>query len=136
MPLAFLLTDEAFAVAQQRYAAADALEHKHWYFFGAALTMYLNWQLCTLIGLVFGQAVPNLASWGLDFAMLATLIGILMPRLRNRPQLAAAVVAGLLALACRAWPYQLGLLTAACGGILAGALLENRRAVQALVEDV
>ena len=48
VPLAFWLTDEAFAVVQHRYAEEDSAVYKHWYFFGAALAMYLNWQLCTL----------------------------------------------------------------------------------------
>src|SRR5690606_20944407 len=78
-PLAFWLTDETFAVVQHRYAARDESAHKHWYFFGSCLAMYTNWQLCTLIGVAFGQAVPNLATWGLDFAMLATFIGIVVP---------------------------------------------------------
>jgi 4-azaleucine resistance transporter AzlC len=82
-PLAFWLTDETFAVVQHRYAARDESAHKHWYFFGSCLAMYTNWQLCTLIGVAFGQAVPNLATWGLDFAMLATFIGIVVPMLRN-----------------------------------------------------
>jgi 4-azaleucine resistance transporter AzlC len=55
VPLAFWLTDEAFAVVQHRYAEEDSTVYKHWYFFGAALAMYLNWQLCTLIGVLFGQ---------------------------------------------------------------------------------
>ena len=59
VPLAFWLTDEAFAVVQHRYAELDASPHKHWYFLGAALAMYGNWQLCTLIGLWFGQSVPG-----------------------------------------------------------------------------
>ena len=83
VPLAFWLTDEAFAVVQHRYAEEDSAVYKHWYFFGAALAMYLNWQLCTLIGVLFGQTVPNLAAWGLDFAMLATFIGVVMPMLRS-----------------------------------------------------
>ena len=37
VPLAFWLTDEAFAVVQHRYAERDASPHKHWYFCGAAL---------------------------------------------------------------------------------------------------
>lgn len=64
VPLAFWLTDEAFAVVQHRYAETDASPNKHWYFLGAALAMYVNWQACTLIGLVFGQAVPNIGDWG------------------------------------------------------------------------
>ncbi|MDP3848802.1 MAG: AzlC family ABC transporter permease [Pseudomonas sp.] len=128
VPLAFWLTDEAFAVVQHRYAQADSSPYKHWYFFGAALAMYLNWQLCTLIGVLFGQSVPDLATWGLDFAMLATFIGVVVPMLRNRPQVAAALVAGAVALACHGLPYKLGLLAAAASGIAVGLLLERHAA--------
>jgi 4-azaleucine resistance transporter AzlC len=126
-PLAFWLTDETFAVVQHRYAARDESAHKHWYFFGSCLAMYTNWQLCTLIGVAFGQAVPNLATWGLDFAMLATFIGIVVPMLRNVPQVAAALVAGAVALAFHGLPYKLGLLVAALAGIIVGVWLEQRR---------
>lgn len=133
MLLAFWLTDEAFAVVQHRYAKDDNSPHKHWYFFGAALAMYLNWQLCTLIGVLFGQSVPDLAAWGLDFAMLATFIGVVVPMLRNRPQVAAALVAGGVALACHGLPYKLGLLAAAASGIAVGLLLERHAALPAQV---
>ncbi|MBF0674784.1 AzlC family ABC transporter permease [Pseudomonas sp.] len=126
-PLAFWLTDETFAVVQHRYAARDESAHKHWYFFGSCLAMYTNWQLCTLIGVAFGQAVPNLATWGLDFAMLATFIGIVVPMLRNVPQVAAALVASAVALAFHGLPYKLGLLVAALAGIIVGVWLEQRR---------
>ncbi|HLV16583.1 MAG TPA: AzlC family ABC transporter permease [Pseudomonas sp.] len=127
VPLAFWLTDETFAVVQHRYADAEQSPHKHWYFLGSCLAMYGNWQLCTLIGVAFGQAVPNLAAWGLDFAMLATFIGIVVPMLRHVPQVAAALVAGAVAVACNGLPYQLGLLVAALAGILVGVGLERRR---------
>lgn len=125
VPLAFWLTDEAFAVVQHRYAEADASPFKHWYYLGAALAMYLNWQLSTLVGVAFGQAVPNLAGWGLDFAMIATFVGIVVPMLRNRPQVAAALVAAAVALLAHAWPYKLGLMAAALAGIVVGVWLER-----------
>ncbi|WP_342247324.1 AzlC family ABC transporter permease [Pseudomonas sp. OTU5201] len=136
MPLAFWLTDEAFAVVQHRYAEQDESPHKHWYFLGAALAMYLNWQLCTLIGVLFGQAVPNLAAWGLDFAMLATFIGIVVPMLRNKPQVAAALVAGAVALACQGLPYKLGLMAAALSGIAVGVVLERRYRLDLMGEGI
>lgn len=134
LPLAFWLTDETFAVVQHRYAERDASPYRHWYFLGSCLAMYGNWQLCTAIGLAFGRAVPDLAAWGLDFAMLATFIGIVVPMLRNRPQVAAAVAAGLTALACQGLPYKLGLMAAALVGIVVGVLLERRQAVEPLGE--
>ncbi|MEX6502066.1 AzlC family ABC transporter permease [Pseudomonas zhanjiangensis] len=135
LPLAFWLTDEAYAVVQHRYLDTDISSNKHWYYLGAALAMYLNWQLCTLVGVLFGQSVPNLAAWGLDFAMLATFIGIVVPMLRSSPQVAAALVAGAVALACHGLPYKLGLLAAAFSGILVGVLLE-RRQLEELSEEV
>ncbi|TLX59928.1 branched-chain amino acid ABC transporter permease [Stutzerimonas nosocomialis] len=126
LPLAFVLTDEAYAVVQKRYAEPDSAAHKHWYFFGAALTMYLNWQLSTLAGIAFGQAVPNIAAWGLDFAMIATFVGIAVPMMRTRPQVASAVVAGAVALLCWELPYKLGLVAAALAGIVVGVWLERR----------
>ncbi|SDI87704.1 4-azaleucine resistance probable transporter AzlC [Pseudomonas flavescens] len=125
MPLAFWLTDEAFAVVQQRYAQRDDSPDKHWYFLGAGLAMYGNWVGCTLIGLLFGQAVPNIAAWGLDFAMIATFIGVVVPMLHNRPQVAAALVAAVVALLCHELPYKLGLMAAAFAGIVVGVLLER-----------
>nr|WP_298140960.1 AzlC family ABC transporter permease [uncultured Pseudomonas sp.] len=135
VPLAFWLTDEAYAVVQHRYAELDASPNKHWYFLGAALAMYVNWQLCTLVGVIFGQNVPNLGAWGLDFAMLATFIGIVVPMLRNRPQVAAALAAAAVALVCHALPYKLGLLAAAFSGIVVGVALE-RRAPAPVAEEV
>ena len=125
VPLAFWLTDEAFAVIQHRYARDDASPHKHWFFLGAALTMYLSWQLATLIGVGFGQAVPNVASWGLDFAMIATFIGIAVPMMRTSPQVASALVAGGVALLTWELPYKLGLIAAAMAGIVVGVWLER-----------
>lgn len=128
LPLAFLLTDEAFAVVIRRYDAADRSPFKHWYYLGAALTMYLNWQLCTLIGISAGQMIPNAAEWGLDFAMSATFIGIVMPYLKNRPMVAAVITAGLIAVLASALPYKLGLILAAMTGITAGVYTEKRGA--------
>src|SRR3989338_6738027 len=63
--------------------------------------------------------------WGLDFAMLATFIGIVVPALRNQPQIAAALVAGAVALLCHVWQYKLGLMAAALSGITVGVRLER-----------
>lgn len=135
LPLAFGLTDETFAVVQRRYLARGMSGHGQWYHAGVALTLYLSWVGSSLIGVVFGRGVPDLAGWGLDFAMLATFIGIVVPALRNRPQIAAALVAAGVALLTQAWPYKLGLLAAALAGIGAGVVLE-RRAGRGLIGEV
>lgn len=124
-PLGFWLTDESFVVTIARYNRPDASPHKHWYFLGSAVFMYSNWQLCTVIGIVAGQAIPNPAAWGLDFALVVTFIGMLAQFVRNRPALAASAVAGVCAVLAHGLPNQLGLLLAAILGIAAGVIAEE-----------
>ncbi|RZM75049.1 AzlC family ABC transporter permease [Leptolyngbya iicbica] len=123
--LAFWLTDETFMVAIQRYQAPDASPYKHWFQLGSALAMYGNWQLCTWLGLTLGQAMPNAANWGLDFAMVATFIGMTIPYLKTRPMVATVLVAGITALGARSLPHQLGIMVAAIAGIGTGVLVET-----------
>jgi 4-azaleucine resistance transporter AzlC len=127
IPLSFMLTDETFAVMSARFASVGdeaSSPNVHWYQFGSSLAMYLNWSLCTLIGVLAGQAIPDAANWGLDFAMSVTFIGIVVPMLRTRPLLASALVAGATALLTYSLPNKLGLMIAALAGILAGLLIE------------
>jgi 4-azaleucine resistance transporter AzlC len=130
LPLGFWLTDEAFAVAIARYNQPDRSPYKHWYHLGVALFMYVNWQFCTLVGLTLGQMIPNAASWGLDFAMSVTFIGMVIPYLTtrpNQPMIAAVVVAGIAALLAHGLPHQLGLMVAAIAGIATGVIAERLR---------
>jgi 4-azaleucine resistance transporter AzlC len=127
IPLAFSLTDETFVVVVRRYTQAQPSPHNRWYHLGSALFMYLNWQLCTLLGLTVGQQLPNAANWGLDFAMSATFIGMVIPYLKNRPMAATVTVAGLVALMAHSLPHQLGLIVAALAGIATGVIMETLR---------
>ena len=126
--LGFWLTDETFMVAIQRYQQDDLSPHKHWYQLGSALAMYVNWQLSTLVGLALGQRVSNAAEWGLDFAMVASFIGMTIPYLTTRPMVVTTIVSGGTALVVRSLPHQLGPIVAATVGITAGLLVEYRMA--------
>jgi 4-azaleucine resistance transporter AzlC len=126
--LGFLLTDETFAVMHGYYHRHPNAPLGHWYFFGSGLAMYSNWQLWTLIGLLFGAAFPQLQSLGLDFAMVATFIAIIVPQLRHMPQFAAALAAGAFAYLLKDLPYRLGLLSAVLIGVAVGMALSRWRA--------
>ncbi len=124
LPLGFWLTDESFAVAAKRYNQPGG-EERHWFLLGSELAMYLNWQLVTWIGILAGRAISDPAAWGLDFAMVVTFIGIMVPEVKTRPSLLAVLVAGGTALLAQDLPHQAGLLLAALLGILAGVLAER-----------
>lgn len=126
--LGFLLTDETFAVMAGYYARHPKAPLGHWYFLGSALSMYGNWQLWTLVGLLFGAAFPQLQSLGLDFAMVATFIAIVVPQLASLPHFAAALAAGSVALLGQDLPYKLGLMAAVFAGVAVGLALTRWRA--------
>lgn len=126
LPLGFMLTDEAFAITVQRFESGAHAQspHRHWYMFGAELTMYLNWQVCTVLGVVAGSLMGDASGLGLDFAMSVTFIGIVVPLIRNRPMVAAAVAAGVVALLTYQLENKVGLMLAAAAGIGAGYFTE------------
>jgi 4-azaleucine resistance transporter AzlC len=125
LALGFWLTDEAFAVAVARYNQSDSSPHKHWYHLGSSLLMYVNWLLCTWLGLTVGQLIPNAAHWGLDFAMSATFIGMVIPYLVNQPMIISVLVAGVVSILAHGLPHQLGLMVSAVAGIIAGVITEK-----------
>jgi 4-azaleucine resistance transporter AzlC len=132
--LAYLLTDEAYAVAIQRFHAPGGTVHHHWYLLGTGLALWLTWQLSTAVGVFLGAQVPG--TWGLDFALALTFITILVPSLADRPSALAALVAGIVALLGAALPYKLGLLLAACAGIAAGLAVSRLRTSAAPLGEV
>jgi 4-azaleucine resistance transporter AzlC len=121
--LSGLLTDEVFAVAYAHYRKYPAGTVGPHYFFGSGLSMYLNWQAWTLLGLLFGAAFPGLKSLGLDFAMVATFIAIVVPQLVAVRFVAASLAAGVLSFAWQGWPYKLGLLAAVMVGVAVGMIV-------------
>ncbi|MGA2820427.1 MAG: AzlC family ABC transporter permease [Anaerolineales bacterium] len=124
IPLAWLLTDEAFAVGSARYQGGD-LRFAHWYFLGTGLTLWSAWQASTAVGILLRARVPT--SWQLDFALPLTFLALLVPMLRDRPAIAAAAAAGSLAVILGGLPDRIGLLIAAAAGVGAGILLEGCR---------
>ncbi|HEX5941795.1 MAG TPA: AzlC family ABC transporter permease [Anaerolineales bacterium] len=122
--LSYLLTDEAYAPTILHYEKHGATPHAHWFWFGAGCTLWVFWQMSTAVGVFLGAAIPE--SWSLDFALPLTFIAMLVPVLRGRPAVAAALSAGAVALLAFSLPYRLGLIVAALVGILVGTLLEGR----------
>lgn len=121
--LSYLLTDEAYAVAIRHYQVNSPLTHKHWYFLGAGIGLWATWQISTAVGILLGAHIP--AHWSLDFALALSFIAIVVPMLKSRAELAAALSAGAVALAAHALPYKLGLLLASLIGIAVGVMLSR-----------
>ena len=70
------------------------------------------------------RPLGGLATLGLDFAMVVTFIGIVVPLIRTRPMLLSALVAALVSVLAYQMPNKGGLMVAALAGIAAGVALE------------
>ena len=123
--LSFLMTDQSFLSAAQRFGAPGDASNRHWHFLGSASTLYVTWQAAVAIGVVAGARIP--AEWSLDFAVVLTFIALLVPAVRTRADLAAAIVAAAIALAAAGLPYRLALVAATIGGIAVGFAIEAAR---------
>jgi 4-azaleucine resistance transporter AzlC len=122
--LSYLLTDEAYAPTILHYLK-DTDKHRHWFWLGAGLMLWINWQLSSALGLVVGALLPE--HIGLEFTLALTFIGIVVPTLKNWPTTAAALSAGITAVATYALPYRLNLMFAALVGVGIGLAMEHRR---------
>ncbi|WP_421783086.1 AzlC family ABC transporter permease [Kiloniella litopenaei] len=121
--IAFGLTDESFATIADKIRKSDNTWRKkyvQWFYLGSFSAMYGNWILCTVIGITLGELFPDIGNWGLDFAMSATFIGMVLPYLTTRPMLACVLVAGAMSLGTADMPHKLGLMVSSLSALAVG----------------
>lgn len=123
LPVAYLLVDTVYAVS---YAAfeGEATDHPTAYYLGAAVGSWVVWQVGTLVGIRFGDVVPE--GLNLAFAIPLVFVALLVPILDDRPSLAAGCVAGLVAVAGAGLPFEAGLVLGSGVGIVAGVATRRR----------
>ena len=122
--LAYLLTDEAYAVSITHYQRPGEITHNHWHLLGAGLALGGSWQISTAVGIFLGAQIP--AAWGWDFALPLTGIALVVPGLKDRPGILTAGVASLAALLFFGLPFKLGLIAATFVAIASGLWSEKK----------
>lgn len=123
--LSYLLTDEAYAPTVLEYERTGIKPMSHWFLLGAGFVLWFTWQVSTALGIFLGAAIPE--NWHLDFALALTFIAMVVPALKNRQMVAAALSAGVVALLAHGLPFKLGLILAALTGIVVGTILEGKK---------
>ena len=129
MIAAYLMTDQAYALSIIRFTTAEADrkpmsdEAKFDFYMGGAVAMWIVWQSAVATGVFLGARVP--ASWSLDFAVPLSFMALVIPGIRDRSTVFAAVAGGGVALAAHGLPFNLGLFAGGVCGIAAGYLHET-----------
>lgn len=126
--LAYLLTDEAYAITITHYSQntveAAHRANTHWFFLGAGLTLWSTWQASTALGIFLGAQLPS--NWSLDFTLALTFIALLIPNIQDRAGVAAALAGGVAAILISALPLKLGLVVASLVGVVVGMWVEAK----------
>lgn len=116
LTLGFLLTDELFAVVGNQTPE----RFKPWYAFGAGFSFYLVWNIATFVGIVAGSQIPNLDQYGLEFAVAATFIALVVPTIKNIPLLVSVLVALLMSVSLAYFDVEGGLMISSLCAMVSG----------------
>lgn len=128
MLIGSLLTDETFGVAINESARRKNISEK--WMHGLNITAYLNWIIANIAGAFLGQWISNPEPLGLDFALPAMFIGLLVLTLMSRRTFRKDIVVGasamLIAVACSLlWSPSLGVIAATVAASTIGMVIEK-----------
>ena len=130
--MGFGLTDETYAAVRPMYDMGSAtLTNGHRIYLGSFLAFYIMWNITTILGVLAGEYIPGISEWGLEFAMVATFIGIVVPYLKSVPYWGAFIVAVIASVFLRDLPNNLGLVLATLLAVLTGFVLDRRQRKEA-----
>ncbi|WP_299727154.1 AzlC family ABC transporter permease [uncultured Endozoicomonas sp.] len=118
LSLGFLLTDELFAIANP----GQHPKFDRWYALGGGLFFYLGWNIATLVGIIAGEQIDDLDSLGLDFAIAATFIALIIPMIKKGSLLLCVLTATVVSIISEYLHFQPSLLIAVPVAMLVGFL--------------
>jgi len=121
--LAYLITDESFAVSYKRFSENEKTKNMHYHLLGSGLTLWISWQIATFLGIFAGHFVPE--SLNLEFAIPLTFIAVVAISIKDKPKLAVFLISALMAVILKDLPWNLWIIGSALIAIAAGVLLSN-----------
>ncbi|MDR7868785.1 MAG: AzlC family ABC transporter permease [Sporomusaceae bacterium] len=121
--LAFLMVDESYAITIDRIAKHGYSESHQ---LGASSALFVAWAAATVAGVLIGEYIPDPLAWGLDFALPATFLAMLVPRLDSRASLIVCSIAAVVAVGAALYlPGKWYIILAALAATLAGGIMES-----------
>lgn len=135
----YLTADVTYVMSVHRHGRDAPASASHVaplaYFVGLAVVNWVGWNVASVCGVVFAAWIPT--SWGLGFAGMLALLGLLMTLAKDGRTLFTAALAGTAAVAVFSLPYRLYIVVAVAAAVACGLLWDEvdkmRRSVQ---EDV
>lgn len=101
----------------------DELARQQAYLMGNCAVNYVGWMTASVVGVVLANAIPT--EWGLGFAGILALLGVLSSLASSPLRIVSAGVAGAAAVAAWALPLKLNILVAIASAVALCLLLEK-----------
>ena len=125
---AAFLVDQTFISNEARHQRGEHTGHELAFYLGCAAVLWPWWILMNAVGAFAGAKLPT--SWQLDFTIPLSFVALVVPLLKSKPQVIAAIAGGAAGVVFYALPLKLGLIAACalgtCVGLLVDALLARR----------
>jgi len=93
------------------------------YYWGGVATNWVAWQSASVLGILLANVIPP--EWGLGFAGVLALLGVMCSLLGERATWVAAGVASAAAVAAYALPLKLNIVVAIAAAVAAGLVMET-----------
>ena len=113
--MAHVLTDESFALSLAHFRRLGRADVPG-YWWAAIVTVFIPWNLATIVGVVVGGQIPDPGRYGLDVIFPAAMAGLAVGLVTGRRELVAAIAGA-------ATGVAVGLAWDPAAGILAGGLI-------------
>jgi 4-azaleucine resistance transporter AzlC len=124
--MGFGLIDETYTAVRPMYEVGAADEKNgHKVYLGSFLSFYVMWNVTTILGVLSGELIPGMSEWGLEFAMVATFVGIITPYLKHKAFWLCLLSAGASSIILSGLPNNLGLLVSAVIGVVMGYVADS-----------
>ena len=123
LTLGYFSGDVIFVTFTHRYPTPEKKPEQLPFFWGAAVANWVFWQVFSIAGILLANVIP--LSWGLGFAGVLALMGVLYSMLKDKASWLACVVACGAAVATFALPLKLNILVAIAAAVTAGLLMET-----------
>lgn len=126
--IGILLTDETFGVAASE--GVKKKEINYFWMMGLNITAYINWIVATGIGVIIGNIIPDYKVFGLDFALTAMFIGLLISTIKGNLKINKAIIIIITSIITLIASIQIvstsaGVIIAAVAGALIGVVIKE-----------
>ena len=123
LAIGYLLADLNLIAFQRAWPGGKREPGQVRYIVGGIVTIWLTWQIPSLLGIFLSEAIPT--QWGLGFAGTLAMLGLTYGLMNDRSTWTAAAVAGAAAVAAYALPLKLNIVVAIAAAVAAGLMIEQ-----------